>query len=512
MDQLFTPPVVSSPFPSKTERPEVLTSANVPEIKPTIDHFFVMKTALPITSTTRPTTKASKVIHGRIPWNRLFGSGERDRILSRLKKPSIPPKTSTALQTTSVTTTPAAVYTTSEDSPDILESLPPLILTQSKESSADDNFSGLTSTDFEFTTQGPSFHPITTTRSSDYARSSTTTETPLQIPFLPSPPTVEHHSMEIPDETLSSGSGRLPDSSFVIRQRLGGTRRQQGRRRRPFRGRRPFRKPEFTKANFRTTVASIADVSTKENIIEETTQPLKFVFNNPMYTSSKKKDKNTIPVSIEQTSKETDSYSEFDWSSSGLFANKLFITSSKYNPTTTLVPEIPKHSYTTAQIRVQNKFKPPIQSKKSNTTQRSPVRRITATVESNNSGDSADKSIPFDSRTIFTEEKGHDIGSPYSKEIHKTISSTYNHLFGNKDNSPSTHQLKPAAKPMQSKPRIIGGNAASFTVLSNSDAFLPCEAVGNPQPVITWKRFSSTTGMKHVIVFGVYFMKKDIND
>ncbi|KAK0149106.1 Immunoglobulin superfamily member 10 [Merluccius polli] len=45
-----------------------------------------------------------------------------------------------------------------------------------------------------------------------------------------------------------------------------------------------------------------------------------------------------------------------------------------------------------------------------------------------------------------------------------------------------------------SKPKILGGNAASFTVLSNSDAFLPCEAVGNPEPAIRWMRFSSSTG------------------
>ncbi|XP_052431708.1 immunoglobulin superfamily member 10 [Carassius gibelio] len=44
------------------------------------------------------------------------------------------------------------------------------------------------------------------------------------------------------------------------------------------------------------------------------------------------------------------------------------------------------------------------------------------------------------------------------------------------------------------KPRINGGKAASFTVLSNSDAFLPCEATGNPEPIISWNRFSSTTG------------------
>ncbi|XP_072474409.1 immunoglobulin superfamily member 10 [Notamacropus eugenii] len=41
------------------------------------------------------------------------------------------------------------------------------------------------------------------------------------------------------------------------------------------------------------------------------------------------------------------------------------------------------------------------------------------------------------------------------------------------------------------KPRIVGGKAASFTVLANSDAFIPCEATGNPPPTIHWTRVSS---------------------
>ncbi|XP_058406905.1 immunoglobulin superfamily member 10 [Diceros bicornis minor] len=41
------------------------------------------------------------------------------------------------------------------------------------------------------------------------------------------------------------------------------------------------------------------------------------------------------------------------------------------------------------------------------------------------------------------------------------------------------------------RPRIVGGKAASFTVSANSDAFLPCEAVGNPPPSIHWTRVSS---------------------
>ncbi|NWH78421.1 IGS10 protein, partial [Piaya cayana] len=44
------------------------------------------------------------------------------------------------------------------------------------------------------------------------------------------------------------------------------------------------------------------------------------------------------------------------------------------------------------------------------------------------------------------------------------------------------------------KPRITGGKLAAFTVLANSDAFIPCEATGNPRPTIQWTKISSGTG------------------
>ncbi|CAH6779101.1 immunoglobulin superfamily member 10 [Phodopus roborovskii] len=57
-----------------------------------------------------------------------------------------------------------------------------------------------------------------------------------------------------------------------------------------------------------------------------------------------------------------------------------------------------------------------------------------------------------------------------------------------------TSKLLPSGslpKTILEKPRIIGGNAASFTIPINSDAFLPCEAIGNPLPTIHWTRISS---------------------
>jgi hypothetical protein len=41
------------------------------------------------------------------------------------------------------------------------------------------------------------------------------------------------------------------------------------------------------------------------------------------------------------------------------------------------------------------------------------------------------------------------------------------------------------------KPRMVGGRAASFTVSADAEAFLPCEAVGNPPPSIHWTRVFS---------------------
>lgn len=68
------------------------------------------------------------------------------------------------------------------------------------------------------------------------------------------------------------------------------------------------------------------------------------------------------------------------------------------------------------------------------------------------------------------------------------------------DNTPvqkiTTSELLPfdsLSRNIFERPRIVGGKAASFTVPADSDAFLPCEAVGNPLPTIHWTRVSSGT-------------------
>lgn len=65
---------------------------------------------------------------------------------------------------------------------------------------------------------------------------------------------------------------------------------------------------------------------------------------------------------------------------------------------------------------------------------------------------------------------------------------------------------------VHSKPRILGGKAASFTVLANTDAFIPCEATGYPSPTILWTKVASgeikyffTEKLKYILLLHLYY-------
>ncbi|GCB73573.1 hypothetical protein scyTo_0002653 [Scyliorhinus torazame] len=65
--------------------------------------------------------------------------------------------------------------------------------------------------------------------------------------------------------------------------------------------------------------------------------------------------------------------------------------------------------------------------------------------------------------------------------------------FPNKSKPSSSNAIAvgPMAGNLPSKPRLISGNTASFTVLADSDALIPCEATGNPTPFISWTKIST---------------------
>ncbi|KAK2912427.1 immunoglobulin superfamily member 10 [Channa argus] len=445
-----------------------MTSADAPEFYPTIDPFLsINKESLVPTTTT--TTTASKVIRGRIPWDRLFGSSEKDKILGRLRRPSISPKTSTTAATTEVTLTTTPAYNPPTTAYSLAEpqTLSPSRHNERKKSSLDDDYEDSSSAGLELQTLEPSVHHLTTTSSPYYIRSSTPATTPAESQTLPSPPTVKPPSVENPDEALSSGSGGL-DNWVVIKKTPGGTRGRQGRRRRPFRGRRPFKRPRIIKVRpVITTEASTTEATMMENIMETTTLPQQSV-SLYKYTPSRNEDRAAVAVYTDPTLKEkTDIYEEVDWgtfNSSPSTSKTPLITSAASSPTTTLMPTTTKGS------RVYSNIKPPKQRNHAHATPRPPMRRIKPTLQRSAARGRADKGLAFDTVTIF------------------------NNVMGNKDTSGYDAAFETTTHALANKPKIIGGNAASFTVLSNSDAFLPCEADGNPQPVITWKRFSSTTG------------------
>ncbi|XP_014824666.1 PREDICTED: immunoglobulin superfamily member 10-like [Poecilia mexicana] len=409
---------------------EYITSAEAPEIDSTIGPFPTPKEEQQISATKSTATK-SKVIHGKIPWNRLFESSERVKLLGKFKKPFVQPKTT--VQTTSVATT----MTTPQG---ILWTLSP---SKSKESSLDDD-RGLTSGDSECTTLRTEYHP-TKTSVFDHSGSLDTAQTPTEIQTLPAPPTVDQRSVDSPDRVLMSGSGGSSDQ-FASNQSFGGRRRQQGRRKKPFGGRRLFKRPKFTKVISKTNVVSTAEVTTKKNVNDETTQ---FVSSySPTYTIS--------------------------------------------NPhhTTTMMPRTTRQPYVAVQNRVSN-VKPPIERNNGGTSRQS-HRTIEPIENSSNAKGKAEKGL--DTMTTFTSEEDYDVPFKDKKVTYNSVPGTRNHLMDNEATTARTVPLNPTAKPTRSKPRIVGGNAASFTVLSNSDAFLPCKAVGNPPPVVTWKHFSSFTG------------------
>ncbi|XP_029373631.1 immunoglobulin superfamily member 10 [Echeneis naucrates] len=481
---LGAPAATTNAYSHRTERPatkpddssDYATSANAPEPAPTKNPLLITNKEPFVSSTmTTTTTMASKVIHGRIPWERLFGGREKERILGRLRKPLITPRASAAAQTTTMTptTTPGAMPTTTASSLAEPETLSPHRPTDSRESSLEDDYGELSSA--EFTTLRPNLQHVTTTVAPFF---STTAEMPTVSQTLPSPPTVKPPSVNHLDET-SSGSGGLPDNWLAIRPRPHGTRGHQGRRRRPFRGRKPFKKPRITKVNPTTTVASSTEASTMESAMETTQLASESV---SIYKPSKKEDKNTDAVSTDQTSKETDTYEELFWST--FSSIPVYITTRKPLIISEYTPATTKRSYTSTQTRIHSSIRPPTQRNNGHMTHRPPMRTVRPTVQTSS-----------DTVTVLTAEQGYiNAPEPYSNQGTDKVISSVNHLSGNEATNADNAYFKPTTQTMMSRPKIIGGNIASFTVLSNSDAFLPCEAVGNPLPVTTWKRFSTSTG------------------
>ncbi|XP_068172931.1 immunoglobulin superfamily member 10 [Antennarius striatus] len=470
---------ISTTNDDNESKPEVssgyVSSVDAPEFDSMTDPDLTTNGKQSTSTMSTTTTTASKVIHGRIPWNKLYGSIEREKILRRLKRPFITQKTTTTT-TTETTTSPLPVTTTvkSQNEPDLLS---PSRHTGNKQGSLDDDYGDMSSAGFEFTTVGPSFHYLTTR--SSHSRFFTTSETPAKSQTLSAPPTVKPPTNENRNEYIASGSGGLPDNWFVNRDRFNG-RGRQGRRWKPIRGRRPYNRPTVTKLfSSTTTEPSTTYGPTEEQTTEVTTLPQSTVsFYKPLYIPSR----NTIRVSTDQTSKEEiDFYEEYDWSNLPAYTSPR----TPLKSTTTFMPTTTRRSPMTVRSRVHANIQHPTQG--SYNTRKPPARWIKPTVPSSVFRGRVNNGLTFDTMTNRAEHDNN-IGNG------NAMSSYYDEFEDIEATSSSIVGFISTARVITNKPKIVGGNAASFTVLSNSDAYMPCEAIGNPQPTVTWKRFSSSTG------------------
>lgn len=459
----------------KESRPEVLyghiATAYTADSEPTPGQFS-NKHKEPISSTTVMTsTTASKIIRGKIPWARLFGSKNREQILGRLKKPFLRQKltttTTAGTKTPSITTLPIHVFATATipSSPmDKKDIQPPLRNTERREGSSDE-YEGFSSSDSESTTQTPSIYQVIATTPS-FHRSFTTAKTPSGLQIFPSPPTVKPPSAE--NTVILSGSAGLPDILPIIRQRPG----WKGQKRKIFRGRRPLNRPATELHPRKSTTPSTTGIKM------EITIPQHWAYSSPSpsYKPSNK------PTDVQL-------YEETYWNRSNsdlayTTTKRGLISSTKLNRTTMLRPTIPQN-------KVDN-TKPPTWSKNARA-HRTYVTGIKQTVKSNSSRESNERSHTLETATVFALQHKY-TSTPSTYNIIDAYSNFYDRTNGIEGTSSSIQVPEETSKLMTYKPKITGGNAASYTVLSHSNAYLPCQAVGNPQPTINWRRLASGTG------------------
>lgn len=479
---------------------EYIHSTNIPEQKPTQDPMKEVSSTV-----TTTTTKASKVVQGKIPWRRFFGSKEGQReILKRIRKPPKPSITvkSTAVRTMT-TTEPSRVLTTlptAKSMAALMTAMPPV--TQRNYGNAgvsSDNLSGsLKFTESQnsyeditlFTTASPSnkYHkttvmntPVTTLM---YGSRVSTATTPHITPIPPSLTTTKTTFNEDIVEfsgSDSGGSGGFAGRSWGIRK--------PGFHRRRLRGRRPVKKyttqaPTTKSATFETT-----------SLTPETTSRV----SKPLYIP-------TIEVARSIHTTDRRDFNSEEWRNRA----KPHSVASEPSPTqsfsyttstaTRYITPQSENKKTKARMNTNNIIppqrggryqnqRPVIQRIRPNLTNsnrdhhKQPIT-ITSSPDNKRDGFSIERTQPFDRVTSF----------PSSSDISNEIPNTYDHTTVYNTISSTTNGLKSSTKDVTSKPRIIGGHAASFTVESNSDAFLPCEATGNPEPAISWKRFSPSTG------------------
>uniref|UniRef100_A0A8C9TK23 Immunoglobulin superfamily member 10 n=1 Tax=Scleropages formosus TaxID=113540 RepID=A0A8C9TK23_SCLFO len=523
-----------------------------------------------ITASTKASTP-SKVIRGKIPWQKLFGTKDHKELPNRLRKPVKP--TPTGESTTAVKTTSTAAPARVPQLPTAESLISPITIrprvtdenteAQPTETLPED-FSGSSSTpepnaesrfrkltpavpplSFNtrtFVSQSPTIPPSFPSQAhTTTAKASATTQT---IAFPPTIQPVVEKTFEASSSSSGSISGSGGYSKDVVYRRGGSRRPVWPPRRNGFRRRRPGK--SFTTATPRTTVKTTTQSSITSVAITSTVRMIPssvtMLLSKPQYTLFRVAEpvKSTRTTTARSSGDETTTYPNAeDWKDlSALTTSPSKVsTTTTWSRTTARPTTLDKNTPTSKPLKTQTQTSPAVSRIRStaNTfstdtyrgippgkepqypTRRTPIKKVRppSFPERNTQsgiGDGGNMELPrpeaaetskhrgiYGPRdrgatfTILREERGN-ASTPSPYKIHNSVSAGYDLLEGQETSTPHTINSVSSALETGSKPKIVGGNAAQYTVLSNSDAFLPCVADGFPEPNIIWKRFSSITG------------------
>ncbi|MGL6082011.1 MAG: hypothetical protein ACRC4N_05945, partial [Gammaproteobacteria bacterium] len=440
-------------------------------------------------STTTTTSKASKVIQGKIPWHRLLGSKQgQQEILKRLRKPykpsiTIKGTTSVRTMTTTAPSRASTTFPTAESMAAPMTAIPPVTQRNRDNSGKLSESKNSNKVLTLFTTASPSYKTAAVSTPMNGYRVSTTTASHI----TPIPPSLNKKTYT--DDTVefsgsySGGSGGFVSRSWEIKKPTFHRRR--------FRGRKPVKK---TTTQAPTTKFVTSEITT---LMPHTTSGETKPFSIPT---------TEVLGSAIQTSSHIIHSDNKVW--------RPTVKPTSFPRTHSISGEhLPKISYfyTTAVPHLTLQSKKQNSNGKINSDERDPLRRgyqtpggkrqltTPATADSKmnelQKTTSNERTLSFDPVTVGTAEESNTLISfPSTIDNSNKILNTNDHTTGYDTISSTTYGFKSTTNDITSKPKIVGGHAASFTVGSNSDAYLPCEATGYPKPAISWKRFSSNTG------------------
>ncbi|KAL4647022.1 immunoglobulin superfamily member 10 [Arapaima gigas] len=526
--------------PSTTTSNNIITSGDFPELYVTQDPWEVEKSSSQdrVTPSTKATTP-SKVIRGKIPWQKFFGTKDQKEFTNRFRKPSAKPAT-TSEPTTAAPTSPTTALGGTVVLPTAQSLVPPATIlststdkntmTQSTEISSDDfsasspiseievesRFGKLSIATRKFVIPTPTTFPsFPSPAHSTTAKASASTQT------LAFPPAI-HPDEKTPEASsrssvLVSGSGWY--NKDVVHKRGGSRRPKWGRRTKAFKRRRPGKSSTTTIlcATVRTTTESSSTPAVQVSTMKTVPSAVTALLSQPQQTLSRqaKPIQSIRTTTAHPSRRETSTYSEEDaWkvppSAAITSPSKVYpatarprTTLHKSNPTPrTLRTQTQSTSTTsrshpiTSTFRIGNSVRALPGKEFQNPTEGTPIKKVrptSAPQRSTAAGMRNEGNVEVSGpEPVKPTQRGggygaRDWGESFTLDFLTTVREERGHT-----NTPSPYN--PPASHSGSKPRIMGGNEARYTVLSNSDAYLPCEAVGSPEPSITWKRFNSVSG------------------